>query len=110
MRKRKALKHDCVNHTLENIFDYPLTVVESPIDYGKIIAVPEFLSNKRGTMIWLTFFSTVDTASFFWKALSTEIGKLDTETGIRLQSLGFPVDAPQSASILSIQNGEECCK
>lgn len=105
MQKRKALKRGRVNRVLESIFDYPLTVVEAPIGYGKTTAVRGFLSNRGTAILWLTFLSSVDTASFFWNALSAEISRLDAETGARLGRLGFPADAPQAANVLSILNG-----
>lgn len=105
MQKRKVLKRGRVNRVLESIFDYPLTIVEASIGYGKTTAVREFLSDRNGTILWLTFLSPVDTAAFFWSALSAEIGRLDAKTGLRLQSLGFPADAPQAANVLSILNG-----
>ncbi len=105
MGKRKALKRDRVNRALQSIYDYPLTVVEAPIGYGKTTAVREFLSSEGGTVLWLTFLSSEDTSSFFWDSLSAEIGRLDAETGTRLKNLGFPADAPQTAYVLSILNG-----
>ncbi len=105
MKKRTALKRERVNRTLESMFDYLLTVIEAPIGYGKTTAVREFLSNRGGMILWLTFLSSVDTASFFWNALSAEIGRLDAEAGSRLKNLGFPADAPQMVNVMSILNG-----
>lgn len=107
MKKNTVLKRERVNRALESIFDYPLTVIEAPIGYGKTTAVRGFLSNRGGTILWLTFLSSEDTASFFWDSLSAEIGRLDAEIGASLKSLGFPVDAPQTAKVLSILNGLE---
>lgn len=105
MKKRIALKRGRVNRTLESIFNYPLTVIEAPIGYGKTTAVREFLSSRGGTILWITFLSTEDAASFFWNSLGTEIGRLDSEIGTRLKSLGFPTDVPQTANVHSILNG-----
>ncbi len=105
MKKLKTLKRKRVNRALESIFEYPLTIVEAPIGYGKTTAVREFLLDRGGAVLWLSFLSSEDTASFFWDSLSSEIGKLDAETGARLKNLGFPNDAPQIANILSILNG-----
>jgi len=105
VKKFKALKRNRVNRALESMFDYPLTVIEAPIGYGKTTAVREFLSNQGGAVLWLSFLSSEDTASFFWNSFSTEIGRLDAETGVRLKNLGFPADAPQTANVLSILNG-----
>ncbi|HOG02146.1 MAG TPA: LuxR C-terminal-related transcriptional regulator [Clostridia bacterium] len=87
------------------MLEYPLTVVEAPMGYGKTTAVREFLAAKGCPVLWLTFLSSEDTAVYFWDRLSAQIGKLDRTTGDRLKSLGFPADAPQTANILSILNG-----
>lgn len=106
MKKLKALKRGRVNRALESMFNYPMTVVEAPIGYGKTTAVREFLSNRGGAaVLWLSFLSSEDTASFFWDSFSAEIGRLDVEMGVRLKNLGFPADAPQTANVLSILNG-----
>ena len=105
MKKHKALKRERVNRALESMFDYPLTVVEAPIGYGKTTAVREFLASKGCPVLWLTFLTSEDTAVYFWDRFSTEIGKVDRKTGESLKSLGFPTDAPQTANILSILKG-----
>jgi LuxR family maltose regulon positive regulatory protein len=104
LKKQKTLKRERVNRALESIFGYPLTVVEAPIGFGKTTALREFLSARRGPVLWLGFLTAEDSASFFWNSLAAEIGRLDQETGSRLKSLGFPADAPQTAIILSILN------
>lgn len=102
MKKIKTLKRGRVNKALASIFDYPLTIVEAPMGYGKTTAVKEFLANSGSPVLWFSFLAPEDTASFFWEGLAKEIGKLDKAAGIRLKGLGFPFDTPQTANILSI--------
>ncbi|MEA4847049.1 MAG: hypothetical protein VB106_07445 [Clostridiaceae bacterium] len=90
MKKREILKRDRVNRTLESIFDYPLTVVEAPIGYGKTTAVREFLISKGCPVMWISFLSSEDTATYFWYRLSSEIGRLDSETSDSLKASDFP--------------------
>lgn len=93
-----------VNCALESIFDYPMTIVEAPIGYGKTTAVREFLAFKNSPVIWLSFLSEDDTASSFWDRLANEFGKIDQATGSRLKSLGVPSDTPQTTAVLAILN------
>ncbi len=102
MKKRKALKRERVNRALESIFNYALTIIEAPIGYGKTTAVREFLSAKGSPVLWLSLQSAEDTSAFFWERFAKEISRLDEPAGARLRSLGFPSDAPQTATILSI--------
>ncbi|MEN6326082.1 MAG: LuxR C-terminal-related transcriptional regulator [Syntrophomonas sp.] len=102
MKKLKALKRARVNRALASIFSYPLTIVEAPIGYGKTTAVREFLAAKGSPVLWLSLLSAEDAAAFFWDRLAAEIVRVDEAAGVRLKSLGFPSDAPQTANILSI--------
>jgi LuxR family maltose regulon positive regulatory protein len=102
VKKNKTLKRERVNRALESILDYPLTIVEAPIGYGKTTAVREFLAAVRVPVIWTSFLSEDDTAEAFWNRLAADIGSLDETAGIRLKSLGIPTDAPQLATIISI--------
>jgi LuxR family maltose regulon positive regulatory protein len=107
MKRQKVLRRDRVNRALESIFDYPLTVVEAPMGYGKTTAVRDFIMAKSCPSMWLTFLSPEDTHIYFWDRLSAEICRFDKETGDSLKSLGFPVDASQTANIISLMRGLE---
>lgn len=96
------MRRERINRALESIFDYPLTIVEAPIGYGKTTAVREFLSTKGGSILWFSFLSPEDTSTFFWDGLTKEISKVNQAVGDRLKRLGFPSDAPQTAHILSV--------
>jgi len=102
MKMLKILRRDRVNHVLECIFDYPLTIVEAPMGYGKTTAVRDFITAKRSPCMWLTFLSSEDTHNYFWDRFTAEICKFDKETGNSLRSLGFPADASQTANIISL--------
>lgn len=102
MRKRKTLKRERVNRSFAHIFNYRLTIVEAPIGYGKTTAVKEFLSTRENPVLWISFQSAEDSAAYFWQKFVKEISRVDELTGTRLRSLGFPSDASQTATILSI--------
>ncbi len=104
MKKLKALKRDRVNRALESIFDYPLTIIEAPIGYGKTTAVREFLALKDIPVVWTSFLSEDESAASFWDRLAAEASKFDQAAGSRLKSLGFPSDAPQTTTIITILN------
>lgn len=91
-----------MNRALERIFDYPLTIVEAPIGYGKTTAVREFLAAKGVPVIWTSFFSESDTPEKFWDRLAAGAGNVDPEAGNRLKSLGIPSDESQATTIVSI--------
>jgi LuxR family maltose regulon positive regulatory protein len=98
------LKRGRIDKIMERIFQYPLTIIEAPMGYGKTTAVKEFLLSRSCPVMWVAFLGPEDTASCLWEALTKEISKLDRDTGDRLKSLGFPADAPQTANILAVLN------
>ena len=81
MKKLKALKRDRVNRALESIFDYPLTIIEAPIGYGKTTAVREFLALKDIPVVWTSFLSEDESAASFWDRLAAEASKFDQAAG-----------------------------
>jgi hypothetical protein len=104
LKKSKALKRVRVNRALESIFDYPMTIVEAPIGYGKTTAVREFLALKGSPVIWTSYLSEDDTPASFWDRSAAEFGKIDEAAGIKLRSHGVPSDTPQTTMVISIFN------
>lgn len=86
------------------IYDYPLTIVEAPMGFGKTTAIRDFFVSDKNPPLWIAFLNADDSTSFIWNSIAAEVGKLNDEAGIRLKSLGLPVDAPQRARVLSILN------
>lgn len=104
LKKNKILKRERVNCVLKSILDYPLTIVEAPIGYGKTTAVREFLAAMGVSVIWVSFFSENDTPEAFWNRLAAGVGSLDPAAGIRLKSLGIPANESQATTIVSIMS------
>ncbi len=107
MKKNKILKRERINRALKSMLDYPLTIVEAPIGYGKTTAVREFLAAMNLPVIWTSFFSENDTPEAFWDRLAAGVGSLDPAAGIRLKSLGIPFNESQATTIISIMSDLE---
>ncbi|MBP2637810.1 MAG: ATP-dependent transcriptional regulator [Firmicutes bacterium] len=73
---------------LDNIWEYPLIVVEAPMGYGKTTAVKEYLSDSKAEVLWQML--TDDSATGFWNGLSRSIRKLDPVGADTLARLGVP--------------------
>jgi LuxR family maltose regulon positive regulatory protein len=102
LQKDILLTRERINRTLSVIYDYPLTIVEAPMGFGKTTAVRSFFASEGKTPLWISFLGSERSASFFWEKFVTEIGRLDANTAARLKMLGYPVDAPQMTTVLSI--------
>jgi len=57
-----------VRQILKQIWEYPLTVVEAPLGYGKTTAVREYLTECQANLLWHTVAS--DSAIEFWRNFS----------------------------------------
>lgn len=106
--KIKYLKRQRINQALSAIYDYPLTIVEAPMGYGKTTAVRNFLKKEKRELLWVTIQSANDASAFFWDRFTDEISKLDKKVGKALKSLGLPLDTPQIDKVIALLNGLEC--
>jgi LuxR family maltose regulon positive regulatory protein len=77
--------------SLEGIWQYPLTVVQAPMGYGKTTAVREFLTNCQARILWQTVFDSSTAA--FWSGFSRLLGRVAPACGRSLAGLGVPGDS-----------------
>lgn len=75
---------------LTKIWEYPLTVVEAPMGYGKTTAVREFFNGSRAEVLWQTI--SDDSVSSFWHGFSRLFRKIDPAAADRLAELGAPLN------------------
>jgi LuxR family maltose regulon positive regulatory protein len=104
----KALIRGRIDREFEAIPNYPMTVVAAPMGYGKTTAIRQFLDKRDAQVLWFSFLTLDESGAHFWREFSEQIGKLDPAMGERLGSLGFPMDSPEMAGILSILNALHC--
>lgn len=87
---------------LKNIFEYPFSIIEAPIGYGKTTAIKDYVAFAECNSFYINFLSEKNVLSFFWNSFSAIIEKIDRAEGEKLKSLGFPDDALKLANIISI--------
>ncbi len=104
MKKAELLKRDRINKILSVVYDYPLTIVEAPIGFGKTTAVRNFLTAEKNSSLWITFMHAGESVSYFWEKLSSEMARIDENISTKLRALGFPIDVPQTEKVLSLLN------
>ncbi len=84
--KRKQL-----SQVLAGIFEYPLTVVEAPMGYGKTTAVKEALKDGEANVLWQTLTDSSD--SGFWRGFCRLLKQIDESCAAGLAELGVPTDS-----------------
>ncbi len=76
---------------MEGISDYPLTVVEAPMGYGKTTAVREYLRTIQANELWVRIHDSL--ISGFWNGLCNTLEGFDEKISLSLIELGFPDDS-----------------
>jgi LuxR family maltose regulon positive regulatory protein len=75
---------------INGILDYPLTIVEAPMGYGKTTAVKENLSKVDANILWQKIH---DGSTYnFWIGFCRLLSEIDKELASNLLELGFPND------------------
>ncbi|MET0018265.1 LuxR C-terminal-related transcriptional regulator [Oscillibacter sp.] len=91
---------DKVRLQLQLIPQYPCTLVEAPIGYGKTTAVRECLVNTTYCVFWQKVFS--ESVSGFWLAFCRQFRELDALQAEYLRQLGFPGDSTTKEKALDL--------
>ena len=104
LRNAKILRRNRVYDVLSAVYNYPLTILEAPMGYGKTTAARSFFETRPVKPVWVTFGYSGGAAAAFWDTFTCVIGEIDHKAGAALHSLGFPADIPQTEKTLSILN------
>ncbi len=100
MRNKRVLSRARIDSALFAVFDYPLTILEAPMGYGKTTAVKLFTRNQNVRSFWFTFSELGRSADAFWDSFTDSLMQMDSQSGTVLKSLGLPTDAPQMERVL----------
>lgn len=104
LKKRKTLKRERVNRALTSIFEYPLTIVEAPLGYGKTTAVREFLAASGRPFMWASFYSDGDSTDAFWERVAADVSGFHETMGRRLKAFGNPSNTAHLRTLVSLLN------
>jgi LuxR family maltose regulon positive regulatory protein len=80
-----------ISEALSEIWDYPLTILEGPMGYGKSTAVKEFLNKAGVKVLWQTVHDGY--ASTFWNEFSSLFREIDADLALSLAKFGVPDDS-----------------
>lgn len=87
---------------LSPIREYPLTIVEAPMGYGKTTAIRHFLNDTNDQVLWLKIYD--NSTDNFWESFSHQFGELENEMSRNLSRLGFPDDSVSQREVLRLFN------
>lgn len=89
-----------ITDAIKEVTNYPLTIVEAPMGYGKTTAVRELLSSNNINLIWLRVHDS--SLSVLWKRLCRQLGELDYDRSLSLAALGFPSNSTSRQEALNL--------
>jgi len=79
-----------LSRSLQGIWEYPLTVLQAPMGYGKTTAVREFLQGCQAQVLWQSVFDS--SVAAFWKGFCHLLIGIDPDCAQRLAAIGVPGD------------------
>lgn len=102
MKNSVFLKRERINKILSAVYNYPLTILEAPMGYGKTIAVKNFIEAEKLKPFWFTFPDLSHSEVSFWNQFADAVSRMNKRAGLALKSLSLPADAPQTEEVIRI--------
>lgn len=85
---------------LGQLFEYPCTLIEAPMGYGKTTAIREYLKTTNAQMLWLKIYDSSITG--FWNSFCRLFYDIDNSCAESLRSIGFPNDSSSKEEVIRI--------
>jgi len=99
-KKKKLYFPEGVSKALGKVIEYPFTIVEAPMGYGKTTAVREHLAQMDATLSWQNVYD--DSVIAFWNSFCDRFHDIDDSCAESLRQLGFPNDRVTTQAALSL--------
>lgn len=84
----------------DKVLQYPLTIVEAPMGYGKTTAVREHINQMEAEVLWQNIYD--DSEMVFWNHFCGLFEQIDQECTNSLLKIGFPKDSVSLHAALAI--------
>lgn len=91
-----------VDEQLDQMLCYPLTVARAPMGFGKTTTLRDYIDRKNPLNVWISMYGTDGSTEYFWRRLSSQVGKIDSVMGQQLARIGVPNDAAGLAPIVDL--------
>jgi len=89
-----------ITEAMGKILDYPLTIVEAPMGYGKTTSVREHVILTGADLLWQNIYD--DSKAAFWSGFCLLFKELDNDRTHSLAQLGFPDDSVSMHAALTL--------
>ncbi|PKM71080.1 MAG: hypothetical protein CVU92_10285 [Firmicutes bacterium HGW-Firmicutes-17] len=71
--KKQVSNRARINNRLGEVYDYPLTIVEAPMGYGKTTAIRNFQEMEKIKPIWITFQPENSSTDYKWNKVGARV-------------------------------------
>lgn len=88
-----------LSNSMGMLSDYPCTLIEAPMGYGKTTAIREFLAELDANVIWQSVYDQSDTE--FWAGYCQAISRIDADCGNNLKKIGMPKESLMKREAMS---------
>lgn len=85
---------------LQQLYEYPCTLIEAPMGYGKTTAIREYLRDNNSQTLWLKIFDNSLTG--FWSSFCRLFDDIDHNCADRMRKIGFPSDSVSKEEVLRL--------
>ena len=103
----QVLHRDRIFQALQQMENYPLSVITAPMGYGKTMAVMDFFQRSQKRNIWVSLTAPVKItdSGYFWLLLTNALREKVPALSSRIETMGFPGDAMQMFRFLETLRG-----
>lgn len=95
------LERERIDHKLEKIFTYPLSIIHAPTGYGKTTAVRLFLAKHPCNAAALSVAECGDAPAALWQAMVGRMAAAGWDTAGELGRIGYPDGKEKTAALLA---------
>ncbi len=92
-----------IRSSLSQLQDYPCTLIEAPMGYGKTTAVREHLAGLKADIVWQSVYDQGDAE--FWSGFCHAISRIDPDCGERLKKIGMPKESLMKREAMQLLGG-----
>lgn len=92
--------HERITSEMQLVTEYPLTIVEAPMGYGKTTAIRELLTRSGLDILWLRIHDS--SLSSFWNGFCNIFSEFDETRAQSLLQLQFPNDSVSMGTAVNI--------
>ncbi|MDR3050612.1 MAG: LuxR C-terminal-related transcriptional regulator [Oscillospiraceae bacterium] len=96
------IKRERIDRKLQNIFNFPMSIVHAPMGFGKTTAVERFLQGREADVAWVAMATVGGDAMALWRRLTAQFTRIGHALAGPLAKLQSPYDPLQAAKLLDL--------